>query len=273
MRAPGALVVVLLFCTAARADDTAPPVITHTPVAKGEKGKQTPVVARITDESKIFPQVFYRFVAGAQYEKPIDMKLVKGQKNQWGANLPPPPGSVLEYYIEAYDEFGNGPARAGDPDKPFAIDFVPAEVAQERSAPPPALPSRPPPKPGAQAPGGGRLWTWVVGGTGLGLLAGGLVAGLAVKSADDAYKARLADPSNNPATLQQQYDANHSLGTKATILTVAGLTLLAGGVALYFVEAPTGGGGVLAGEEQRGGVGVAVAPANGGAAVAVAGRF
>src|SRR5205823_2384176 len=232
---------------------------------KGEKGKQTPVFARITDESKIFPQLFYRFAAGAQYEKPIDMKPVKGQRNQWGANLPPPPGTVLEYYLEAYDEFGNGPARAGDPDKPFVVDFGPTEVAQDQQrVPAPVVPPRPSPRPSAQGPGGGRLWTWVVGGTGLGLLAGGLVAGLAVKTADDAYKARLADPSNNPATLQQQYDANHSLGTKATILTIAGATLLAGGVALYFIEAPKGGGGGLAGDEQRGGVGIAVAPAGGG---------
>jgi len=266
----GAAVAILSLCTSARADDTSAPVIAHTPVAKGEKGKQTPVFARITDESKIFPQVFYRFAAGAPYEKPIDMKPVKSQRSQWGANLPPPPGNTLEYYIEAYDEFGNGPARAGDPDKPFAVDFGPPEVAQEQPRLPLPPPPRPPPKP---PPGGGRLWTWVAGGTGLGLLAGGLVAGLAVKSADDAYKARLADPSNNPTTLKQQYDANHSLGTKATILTIAGATLLAGGVALYFIEAPKGGGGAVAGDEPRDDVRVAVAPAGGGAAVSVAGRF
>src|SRR6266481_1491510 len=66
---------VLLLCgAAARGDDTNPPVIAHTPVARGEKGKQTPVFARITDESKIFPQVFFRFGPSSGYEKPIDLK-------------------------------------------------------------------------------------------------------------------------------------------------------------------------------------------------------
>jgi len=42
------------------------------------------------------------------------MKAVRGQKGQWTATLPPASSNVLEYYIEAYDEFGNGPARAGE---------------------------------------------------------------------------------------------------------------------------------------------------------------
>jgi len=62
-------------------------------LASGQ-GKQTPVFAKITDESKIFPQVFFRFGPASPYEKPVDMKQVRGQKNQWGANLPAPPGNV-----------------------------------------------------------------------------------------------------------------------------------------------------------------------------------
>ena len=238
--AAAAAAVLLLCGAAARADDTAPPVISHAPVSRGDKGKQTPVFAKITDESKIFPQVFFRFGAASPYEKPIDMKQVKGQRNQWGANLPAPPGNVVEYYIEAYDEFGNGPARAGDPDRPFRIDFGPVQAAQEQATLPlPALP-----RPGA-APGGGRLWTWLVGGTGLGLLTGGLVA--------------------NP------------LGARATALDIAGATLIAGGIALYFIEAPKDTPGPAAPGGRRSQIAVGVAPlANGGAgggAVALLGRF
>ncbi|MFL5312367.1 MAG: hypothetical protein ACJ79H_18185, partial [Myxococcales bacterium] len=90
--AAAAAVVLLLGGAAARADDTTAPVISHAPVSRGDKGKQTPLFAKITDESKIFPQVFFRFGAGSPYEKPIDMKQVRGQMNQWGANLPAPPG-------------------------------------------------------------------------------------------------------------------------------------------------------------------------------------
>ena len=235
MRAIFCAAVVLLLCgAAARADDTSPPVISHSPVSRGERGKQTPVFARITDESKIFPQIFFRFGLGSAYEKPIDMKPVRGQRNQWGGNLPPPPGNVIEYYIEAYDEFGNGPARAGDPDRPFRIEFGPVQTAQE--------PTLPLPGPAA-APAGrsrGRVWTWLVGGLGLGLLTGGIVA----------------NPLGSP---------------RATALDVAGGTLIAASVALYFIEAPkespAPGGG------RRAELGVGVAPLPGGGALALGGRF
>jgi len=236
--ATAAAAAVLLFCgAAARADDTTPPVIAHAPVSRGDRGKQTPVFAKITDESKIFPQVFFRFGAANPYEKPIDMKQVKGQKNQWGANLPAPAGNVVEYYIEAYDEFGNGPARAGDPDRPFRIDFGPVQAGQEQpTLPLPALPR-------TASSGRGRLWTWLVGGTGLGLLTGGLVA--------------------NP------------LGARATALDIAGATLIAGGVALYFIEAPKDTPGPAGSGVRRAEVAVGVAPlaGGGGGALALLGRF
>jgi hypothetical protein len=192
-----------------------------------------PLFARITDESKIFPQIFFRFGPGSAYEKPIDMKPVKGQKSQWGGNLPPPPGNVIEYYIEAYDEFGNGPARAGDPDRPFRVDFGPLQTAHEQ----PTLPL-----PTVQRPhggGGGRLWTWLVGGTGLGLLTGGLVA--------------------NP------------LGARATALDVAGGTLIAAGIALYFIEGPKDSPAPAG--ERRAELRVGASPLPGGGALGLAGRF
>jgi hypothetical protein len=102
---------------------------------------------------------------------------------------------------------------------------------------------------------------------------------MAVKTADDAYKARLKDPLNSAASLQAQYDANKSLGTKATILTISGGVLLAASVALFFIESP----GKAAAPSKRGedfgenerdhGITVAVAPLQGGGAVALAGSF
>jgi hypothetical protein len=239
MRASHSAVAVLLLCgAAARAqDDTSPPVIAHTPVTRGERGKATQLTARITDESKIFPQVFYRFASSGSYEKPLDMKPVKGQKGQWTATLPPPPGNVLDYYIEAYDEFGNGPARAGDPDKPFRVDFAPVQIVQTQPTGPasPDFSSQP-------GPGRGRFWTWLVGGTGLGLLAGGIVA----------------NPLGSP---------------RATALDVAGATLLAGSVALYFLEAPRDGAAATPPRGSRSQLGMAASPTSGGGAVFVAGTF
>jgi len=229
-----AAAMVLLGGVAARADDTSPPVISHTPVSRGEKGKHTPVFAKVTDESKIFPQVFFRFGPASAYEKPIDMKPVKGQRNQWGANLPPPPGDVIEYYIEAYDEFGNGPARAGDPDRPFRIDFGPMETVQPPPLPPPAAVA-----PAAVQASRGRQWTWLVGGLGVGLLTGGIVA--------------------------------HPLGSpRATALDIAGGTLIAASAVLYFVEAPKAPPPAR-GDSRRAQVGIALLPEGG--ALALSGRF
>jgi hypothetical protein len=231
-----AAAMLLLGGAAARADDTSPPVITHTPVSRGEKGKQTPVFAKVTDESKIFPQVFFRFGPASAYEKPIDMKQVKGQRNQWGANLPAPPGNVIEYYIEAYDEFGNGPARAGDPDRPFRIDFGPVEIVQAPPLPPPSAVAV---APAAGQPGRGRQWTWLVGGLGVGLLTGGIVA----------------NPLGSP---------------RATALDIAGGALIAASAVLYFVEAPKAPPPPPAGGRRTQ---VGIAPLPEGGALALSGRF
>ena len=291
MRSFLAAAAVLLLASAARADDTAAPVVTHTPVKSvAAGGKFVQVFARITDDSKFYPQVFYRYAPG-EYAKPVDMKAVKGQKDQWGGNIPVQ-GRYVEYYLEAYDEFGNGPGRAGDPEHPFRVELggevaqaePPAAKAEPRAEP---APLRLAPKPAVQqAPSGGRTWTWIAGGVGLGALAGGLLAGAAVKTADDAYQARLGDQANNPVTLQSQYDANKSLGTKATILTIAGAALLATSVALWFLEAPSSDpdGGNNNGsrpapkgksKDNEGGSGLqgSLVPLSGGAAVALQGNF
>ncbi len=264
----------LLAAWSAGAEDTAAPVIDHKPVTRTEKGaKWVQIFAKITDESKFFPQVFFRYASG-EYQKPIDMKKVQGQKDGWGANVPIK-GEVVEYYLEAYDEYGNGPGRSGSPEKPWRVDTT-DELAVAQPAPPPPV-KEPPPEPRRAPPasaglGGGRMWTWIAGGAGVGLLVGGLWAGRAVKTADDAYQQRLKDPTNSPSSLQAQYDANRSLGTAATVLTISGLVLMAGSVALWFFEVPpdsapakkrdTGGSGIIgAASVERGG------------AVVVAGRF
>ena len=248
-----AAALVLIAAAAARAEDTSPPVIEHKPVTSTERGaKFVLVFAKITDESKFFPQVFYRYGPG-DYQKPLDMKPVKGVKDNWGANVPVK-GDLVEYYIEAYDELGNGPGRSGDPDRPYRVDTsgMPPVVAKQNPAPVPAPAPKPAwnPPPPAPAPvvqaappprpvvvqRSGRVWTWVVGGAGVGLLAGGLIAGNEFKSEDDTYQKNLTAPGSDYAALKAQYDANKSLGQKATILMIGGGVLLAGAVALFFVE-------------------------------------
>ncbi len=280
------LLALLCFSGAARADDTAAPIIEHTPVTKADKGAVVQVFAKITDESKFFPQVFYRYDPSRGFEKPLDMKPVKGKKNIYGANIPNK-GPYVEYYIEAYDELGNGPGRAGAPEATLKVDLSGEEATVVKKEPvhedPVVTVTKPVPPlatTASRASGQGRTFTWIVGGTGVGLLVGGLLAGAAVKTADSAYQSRLTDPQNSPTSLQAQYDANKSLGTKATILTVAGGVLIAGGVLLYFLEPGMGGFGSSTtaaldekDEKKDQGVKVAAVPLDHGGALAVAGRF
>ena len=114
------------------------------------------------------------------------------------------------------------------------------------------------------------MWTWIAGGAGVGLLTGGLWAGSAHRTADNAYQQRLQDPTNSSSSLKAQYDANRSLGTAATVLTVSGLVLMAGSVALWFLEVPRDGGAPA--KKVASGV-IGAAPVEGGGAVAMAGKF
>ena len=310
------LALLLLAPVSARADDTAAPEMTHTPVEKAEKGKPVRIQAHATDASKFFPQVFYRW-DGAAFGKGQDMKKMTGKKNkdQYQFSIPGK-GDVLEYYLEAYDEFGNGPTRVGSPEQPFKVEATAAVAEAPKEEPPTAAPTTdapkeapaavaeaapketPPPaaveapKPKRTAPraatetttasmgsgGASRTWTWVAGGVGAGLLVGGLLTGLAVKKADDAYSAQLADKTSDPRALQQQYDANKSLGTTATLMTVGGLVLIAGGTALYFLEPGWNGSAKRADnadptKKDQSKMAFAATPLNGGAAAVVAGTF
>ncbi len=297
-----------LAAAPARAEDTKPPVVSYTPPAGSTAPKGAFIVtAKVTDESKCYPQVFFRYGAGGPYEKAIDMRKSTRGKDLYEAIIPFK-SEKIEFYVEAYDDFGNGPGRAGDPDSPFRISMG------DKAAPPAASASAAPAKPAATKPsssarpapaaavassggGGGRVWTWVSGGVGVGLLTGGLLAGLAVKAQDDAYKQALAGStgptgsttSANTAALNAQNDANKSLGTKATILTIAGGVLLAGAVGLYFLESPgepepvrkpgvsgDGAWGQSQEPQKSGGIGrvvIAAVPVEGGGAAVIAGRF
>jgi hypothetical protein len=129
-----ALAASLLAAGAARAADSSPPQLNHTPVTKAAPGPLK-ISARITDESKIFPQIFMRAGNASAYEPPVDLKKVKGGKDTFEVTITARPG--LEYYLECYDEYGNGPARSGSPDQPFKV-----ELAEEASAGAAAGPAR-----------------------------------------------------------------------------------------------------------------------------------
>ena len=124
-------------------EDNDPPSISHTPVAKAVKGKSLALAARITDPSGVFQPVLYVRKKGMGTGEYIPIKMMGSRLAQGDYTVEIPPAIVsadLEYYIEAYDNVGNGPARAGAPESPFTIK-VDEEQKKVIVAPTPTAPS------------------------------------------------------------------------------------------------------------------------------------
>jgi hypothetical protein len=102
--------------------DRQPPVFQHTPVTTATQGDNVTIITEIDDDSEIFaPLLWYRYPGAASFSS-ID--LVRKTGKLWSATIPAPEESI-DYWLEAYDELGNGPAREGGPDQPFHITVKP----------------------------------------------------------------------------------------------------------------------------------------------------
>ena len=106
-------------------EDNDPPSITHTAVAKAMKGKPLTVTARVTDPSGVFGPILYLRKKGMGTGDYIPIKMVGSKLTQGDYTIEIPAQlmtvDALEYYIEAYDNAGNGPSRSGAPENPFTI--------------------------------------------------------------------------------------------------------------------------------------------------------
>ena len=107
------------------AEDNDPPSISHTPVAKAVRGTPLVITARVTDPSGVFGPVLYLRKKGMGTGEYIPIKMVGSKLTQGDYTVEVPPGllgaDTLEYYVEAWDNAGNGPSRAGAPENPFGI--------------------------------------------------------------------------------------------------------------------------------------------------------
>jgi|GEM_PF-1592411 len=127
------------------ADDNDAPSIAHSPVTKAMKGKSFVITARITDPSGVFQPVLYLRKRGLGTGDfiPIRMVLSKLAQGEYAAEVPPALVSAdLEYYLEAFDNAGNGPARAGGPESPLQIKVEEEKkiiINQPKPAEPPPL--------------------------------------------------------------------------------------------------------------------------------------
>ena len=106
----------------ARAEDTLPPSIIHEACSDYLKGKPFDIVARFEDASQLFdPKVMYRAGGDSRWKQVAFVKQPGGEDFRATIKVKDLKGT-LEYFIEVFDEFGNGPARMGSPEAPIKVE-------------------------------------------------------------------------------------------------------------------------------------------------------
>src|SRR3989440_11575198 len=109
----------------------APPAITHAALTQALKGKPVEINARLVGDTGVQGAVVMFRHAGDKEYKTLPMGNIGG--DDYTATIPAAmTTSDLEYYVEAFDQYGNGPARSGAPNVPYALrvmDPSPAAVA------------------------------------------------------------------------------------------------------------------------------------------------
>ena len=115
-------VLVILWSSSAFArDDLNPPQIVHEGCEFYQSGQDYIVQARFYDESAIFdPKLIYRQAGSARWENLMFHKL-EGTENFEAKIEAKMLKGKLEYFIEVFDEYGNGPARLGSPEAPLGV--------------------------------------------------------------------------------------------------------------------------------------------------------
>ncbi|MBI1946877.1 MAG: hypothetical protein HYS27_14370 [Deltaproteobacteria bacterium] len=104
--------------------DTEAPVITHTPPAQHDGAGPLIIEAAIVDDGGVFDPALLVRAPGGSFER-VPLKPVEGKPDSYAAEVPAALlAADLEYLIEAYDENGNGPARAGDEATPLRVPRV-----------------------------------------------------------------------------------------------------------------------------------------------------
>ncbi len=105
---------------AAQEDDLLPPGIVHEPCEFYKKRRNFEIIARFYDDSPIFdPKVIYR--TRSRRWKSASFKKMPGGKDFKATLKKRKLKGVLEYFIEVFDENGNGPARYGSPEAPVRV--------------------------------------------------------------------------------------------------------------------------------------------------------
>jgi hypothetical protein len=114
------------------------PTIVHEACPEFAKGKPFIVQARFEDESQLYdPQVVYRLGPSSRWKQVLFAKEAGSEDFTATIEVGDLIGAI-EYYVQVFDEHGNGPARMGSADAPIEVqparDPVPCrQIPQERA--------------------------------------------------------------------------------------------------------------------------------------------
>ncbi|MGZ6141953.1 MAG: PEGA domain-containing protein [Myxococcales bacterium] len=130
---PGQTVPAAATPAAQEEDDTDPPILTHEAVKKALRGQPIKLTARVVDERSgvATPSACWRNLYKKEF---VCQPMGKIGEDEYGIEVPAKAvNDGFAYYLEAYDNNENGPARSGAPE-------LPNSVAVE-DAPPPRPPA------------------------------------------------------------------------------------------------------------------------------------
>lgn len=224
-------------------DDVAAPRFLHTPPTSPQPaGRDVYIAATISDPSGVFaPMAYFRAGSTGPF---VQMAMNGGENDKYAAIVPPvaKKGEELQYFLEAYDKLGNGPARDGTPTYPHVVRIglnnlpppapLPPPPVLVRREPPPPLPPpapRPPPLPPEPHGHGVSITLGVVAAAALG------TGGFFGYESSSTAKSIAATPHPTadldtmlPQVKQNALYANVALGVGGGIAVVALVVLLAG---------------------------------------------
>ena len=111
----------------------APPAISHTAVTQATKGQSIEINARLVGDTGVDrATVMFRHPGEKDY-KTLPMGHIGG--DDYTATVPAGMANAdIEYYVEAFDKFGNGPGRSGAPNVPYTIRVLDARAGQSVSS-------------------------------------------------------------------------------------------------------------------------------------------
>jgi len=216
----------------------APPAITHSAVAQANKGQPIEINAHLVGETGVQGATVMFRHAGEKDYKELPMGNIGG--DDYTATIPATMAtSDIEYYLEAFDKYGNGPGRNGAPNVPYTIKVREAPQIVTKPAGPQIVKA-----PFKANPGRAAGW----------LLMGGFVGGL-ILSGGEAFASYQAHNSYTHTFTyegrldQGMLDKANTYGRRAKTAAIISGVALVGAIVLLvvFPEHPdtitVGGGG------------------------------